>query len=188
MKLRLGHARGSITVEMAFALPVFLMAVYLVVECARGLYILNTLAEASRRALRGAVVANFSDPAALERVRKRAVFDTPRGELPFGAPFGASNLQVSYLSADGVTAASPMPVCPEANHAACTADPASSGCIRYVRIRVCQPDEVSTCTPVQYQPLFNVPGPFRNIDLPQFETLAPVESLGRSPGALSTCP
>jgi hypothetical protein len=180
--------RGSIAVELAIALPMFLGGVYLVVETSHALYVLNTLSEVSRRAIRAAVVSNYADLTALQAVRARAVFNTPNGEVLFAAPFTADNIQISYLAADGVSVVNPLPACPEANHSTCLADPNGAGCIRFVRVRICQPGEVNTCTPVQYQPLLNVDGGVLNWPLPKFESVAPVESLGLAPGLSTHCP
>jgi hypothetical protein len=133
-------------------------------------------------------MANFADPTAIAQLKRSAMFGTPTGALPYGAPFSADNIQVSYLAADGETPVSPMPACPEQNQAACLANPNGAGCIRFVRVRMCQPGETTSCTAVTYQPLVDMGGFFQGLPLPLFTSVAPVESLGLAPGTVSTCP
>jgi hypothetical protein len=178
------RVRGMVTVEFALTLPVFLGALFIVVEAARALYIVNTMAEVSRRVARMAAVTDFNQATTLQQIRTRALFD--KSDLPYGAPININHIQLSYLAADGATAVA-TPACPEVNRAACIADPNGSSCIRFVRVRFCQPGGGATCDPVEYQPLFDVGTLFKGIPLPRFESITPVESLGYVPGATSTC-
>lgn len=182
------NQRGTATVEFALALPIFIITLFVVVETARALYMVNTLAEASRRAVRAAAVVNFSDPAAIGQLKQRAMFDTPNGKLPFGDPVTTDSIQLSYLSSDGITPASPAPACPEQNLATCMANPNGPACIRYVRVRICQAGVSASCERITYQPLVDVGGFFGGIPLPNFEIVTPAGSLGLAPGAVSTCP
>ena len=177
--------RGSVSVELALALPVFLGMLLIMFESARALYLLNTLAEASRRAARAVATTDFNLAPSLDQIRERALFGKP--VLPLGAPISTAHIQISYLAADRATPVSPVPACPEANLAACTANPNASNCVRFVRVRICQPGGGASCDPVPFEPLLGAGGLIPAVSLPRFETIAPVESLGHQSGAASSC-
>lgn len=180
--------RGIFTVEFSLVAGIFFVVMFGVIEVARALYMWNTLQEVTRRAGRAAAATNFSSTDDLAQLRKDAVFSSAAGVLPVAAPITWEHVVVDYLSlednGDGSmtkkaipTAA--LPGCPARNRLNCTSDSNGSNCIRYVRVRICQPG--TACTPVPYVPLLpliNMP-----MNLPISTTIERSQSLGYSPGA-----
>ncbi len=181
----LSKQRGVFAIEFSVIVGIFLFAVFTIMEVARALYIANSLQEVTRRAARAAAVTDFSDAAAVDALRRAALFDGAGGKLPLGAPVTAGHLKVDYLSLQntggGMTQV-PIPsaalTCPARNRLVCTADSGDPNCIRFVRVRVCQPN--TNCTPVPYESV----GSIANfpITLPVSTTIVRAESLGYAPG------
>ncbi|MGI9264124.1 MAG: TadE/TadG family type IV pilus assembly protein [Gammaproteobacteria bacterium] len=90
----LKRQRGTTTVEFAIVGLVAILLLFGVIEIARAMFTLNTLTEATRRAVRVAVVCPINDPAII----RAATF----GDWT-GAPLNlnASNFSVEYLNAAG---------------------------------------------------------------------------------------
>jgi hypothetical protein len=158
------------------------------VEIARAMYICNTLQEVTRRAAALAATTDFTDSTAMQHVREWAVLRNSPGGLLFAQPVTDGHVKIDYMSVkkSGTSltmepiATGSLPSSPAANYVNCLKDPYGSDCIRLVRVRVCQPDGSSTCTPVPYQTLASlVPFVF---NLPQSTTVVNAESLGMSPG------
>ena len=184
--------RGAMVAEFAFSVVVFFTAMFIVMELARGLYLWNTLLEATGRATYAAAVSDFSDPAIMDSVRQRALLRDSPGGLVLGAPVTDSHIRIDYLSlargADGSLTMTPiptasMPACPARARLNCAANPNGGDCIRFVRARLCAPG--AGCGPVQYQPL--LPLITLNLPLPVSTSIARAESLGFAPGS-ALCP
>jgi hypothetical protein len=182
---RLVRQRGTAIVEMALALPLFLLVVLGTMEMARMMYLWNTLQEVSRRAARAAAVTDFSDSAAMQQLRWRALFRSGEAPLPLASQVGPAQLRIEYLSLDAAGVMQPVPLlpaCPAANVQNCARDPNGSNCIRFVRVRVCSSDD---CSPLPYEPMVPlVPVP---ATLPASTTVLRAESLGYEPGT-APCP
>lgn len=186
--------RGTYTVELAVILLLLLTILFGIVEIARIIYIYNTLQDATRRAAFGASVTDYRQQPALSLVRQQAIFRESPGELLLGAPVTDSHLRIDYLALarhpDNIFAMAPiataqLPSCPARNRVTCTADPNDARCIRFVRVRVCDPSDAAGCKPVYYQSLF---GLFpRTARLPTSTTIVPAATLGYVPGA-PPCP
>ncbi|MYN25467.1 TadE/TadG family type IV pilus assembly protein [Duganella levis] len=185
--------RGATAAEFALCVPVFLGALFFVIEMARALYLLHTLQEATRRAAAAAAVSDFSDPAVMAQIRQAAVLrDTP-GPLVLGTPITDSHIRIDYLSltraANGSMSltempAASLPACPARARIQCAANPYGASCIRFVRVRVCAPGSPD-CGQVNYEPLF--PLTVLSFPLPQAITIAKAEALGFQPGS-TLCP
>jgi Flp pilus assembly protein TadG len=177
--------RGAFAVEFGLVFMVFLIMVLGIIEVSRALYMWNTLQEVTRRAARAASTTDFSDQAAINQLRRAATF-SDSGNLPLGAPVTDKHLIVDYLSLQnnaGVTTAVPipaanMPACPARNRLTCTANANSPSCIRFVRVRVCEPG--TDCSQVPYKMM--VPLLDLSIGLPTSTTIMRAESLGYTPG------
>jgi Flp pilus assembly protein TadG len=178
------HQRGGAAVEFALLAVIFFTFVFGVLEIARAIYMFNILQEVTRRAGTLAANSNF-DEDTLDTIRSQALFSDRNGNLLFGAPITPDHLKIDYFSVsrDGATGAvtpqpiSSMPTSPAQNYANCVSSPYDSGCIRLVRVRVCQPDDGGDCTPVPYQmqfPLIDLSG----LILPRSETIVPANTLG----------
>ncbi|CAN7664567.1 pilus assembly protein [Pseudoduganella sp. LjRoot289] len=189
MKTERARNTGSVVVELAMTLPFFLLFMYGVLECARLMYLWNTLQDSARVAARAAAIADFSDPAAQAALRKRALFRDTAGALPLGEPIDGSYLRIEYLWQDAAGALSPipaasMPASPAQNLFNCTQDPNSAGCIRFVRASICQPAQQDRCAPVPVQPLLPLaPLDWAGLALPTSTSLARAEALGYRAGA-----
>ncbi|MFC5478255.1 TadE/TadG family type IV pilus assembly protein [Massilia suwonensis] len=178
--------RGGAAVEFALVVIILLTLIIGIMELARAMYICNTLQEVTRRAAALAANTDFSDAAAMQRVRERAIFRTAPGFLTFAAPVTDAHINIDYLAVtpDGASlTASPipkgsLPANPARNQEVCTGNPNDAACIRLVRVRICMPG--GGCDPVLYQSiasLVRIPFP-----LPQSTTIVTAETLGRPAG------
>lgn len=180
---------GAILLEMALMLPLFLLLMYGMLECARLMYLWNTLQEAARVAARGAAIADFSDPAAQAALRRRALFAGADGLLPLGAAIDTSYLRIEYLSQNAAgamlpIAAAAMPANPAQNLYRCARDPNAGDCIRFVRASMCRPAVQGSCERVPFQPLLPlVPLDWSGLAFPPSASVARAEALGYRAGA-----
>jgi len=169
-------------VEFALLVLFFLALIFGVLEMARLVYLFNTLQEVTRRAASIAASSAF-DQDTQDSIRRRALFADSNGNLVLGRPITFEHLQLEYLSLSrtgtGSLAMQPitaMPADPVQNRLNCLANPYADNCIRFVRVRVCQPDAAG-CTPVPYEmlfPLVNLTG----LVLPRSTTTAPAQTMG----------
>jgi Flp pilus assembly protein TadG len=181
--------RGVAAVEFALVmLPLFLV-LFGVIEIARAMYICNTLQEVTRRAAALAANADFSSTTAMQKVREQAVFRDSPGFLVFAEPITEAHVKIEYMwiERSGTTLtktvipAGALPASPAANYAKCLTNPYCEGCIRLVRVRVCEPTNDANCTPVTYQSLTSlVRLPFH---LPFSTTIVNAETLGVPAGS-----
>lgn len=179
--------RGGAAVEFALVVMVFLTLIFGAMELGRAMYICNTLQDVTRRAAAMAANTDFSDSAAMQRVRERAVFRTSPGFLIFARPVTDANIKIDYLAvtanaASLVTSPIPqgsLPADPARNQEVCTGNPNDAGCIRLVRVRICLPGG-GDCDPVPYQAMVSlIPMQFT---LPWSTTIVTAETLGRAAG------
>jgi len=110
----LRRQRGTTTVEFAIVGLVAVLLLFGVIEIARAMFTLNTLTEATRRAVRVAVVCPINDPAII----RAATFGDWTGQP---LDLDASNFSVEYLNAAGNVIGNPA---------------GSFIQIRYVRVRI----------------------------------------------------
>ena len=141
-------------------------------------------AEVTRQAARGATVSDFSNAATMDALRWRAVFRNGPGRLPGAPELSDAAVRIDYLNA----ALTPVDIgasCPARNVLNCASDPGGSACIRFVRVRLCQPAVGGSCQPLVYRPLAGVlsvlPGGFA-LELPTAAVVMPAETLGFRPG------
>lgn len=189
--------RGATSVEFALLLPLFCFFFYLGVEMARATFLINTVYAVTERAARLAAVTDFADPAAMQRVRQRAVFRDGPGALMLGGDISDAYVKIDYLSLGAGGARAPLsqlPPCPKINQVNCLDDPHGAACIRFVRARLCLPGGDGDCAAVPYQPLLPLlAGLFGDgaaaVGMGSATTLLPAASLGYRPGAASPgCP
>ena len=188
------RSAGAYLVEYALLLVGFVVLVLGVVEVARIVYLFNTLQEVTRRGAQEAAVTDFHDSYAMNALRQRAVLRSSPGTLRFGDPVSDRHVAIDYLAllrgADGSLTPTPiagarLPSCPSKNRHICTSDPNDASCIRFVRVRICEPGSGSACTPVAYKAvagLFNLP-----LDMPRATTIVAAETLGYVAGS-PLCP
>lgn len=185
-----GHGRGSAAVELALALPLFLLFVFGLLECCRAAYLWNTLQEVTRRAARAAAIADFSDAAAMARLRQDAVLRAGAGPLPWGGAIDASYVRIDYLWQDAVggalTPLAALPDGPASNVVNCTDDAHGASCIRFVRARLCLPEAGAAngapCLPVPYRAMVPLTDGLLALTLPGAATVQRAEALGYRPG------
>lgn len=191
---------GAFTVEFALLSMIFLTVLFAVLEVARVVYLFNTLQEVTRRAAHGASGTDYRIENSMDAIRWNAVFNTAPGELVFGKPVTDSHIRIDYLglqrASDGTLSLTPplvkdvdLPRCPSRNYFNCAHDQNSTNgplsCIRFVRVRICEPANTSTCDPVKYVPL--VPFIPLSLTLPISTTIVKAGTLGYVPGA-TLCP
>lgn len=190
---RFGPAKrqaGAAALEFGLIAIVFFMFLFGVLEFARAMYLFNTLQEVTRRAAAVAVNANF-DQDTLRDVRATAFFSDRNGNLILGEFITPAHLKIEHLSLsrDSTTGTltlqpiSSMPSNPATNRLNCLANPYGASCIRFVRVQVCQPDALASCTPVPYRSLFPLVN-LSDLKLPRATTIAPAESLGYTLGSM----
>ncbi len=180
------RARGSVTVELALLLGIFLLFMLGTVEVARALYLLNTMQEVTRHVARGAAVTDFSRPEALAALRRTALFRDGFGDgpLPLVPNLGPDQVRIEYLTS-AMVPVSPVPGCPQQNVRNCTLDPEGAGCIRFVRASICA-GPAGGCDALPYQPLTGIVPGLAGFALPLSSTVQKAESLGYRPG-LNAC-
>lgn len=191
--MRLSHRKqqGVAAVEFSIVAIVFFMLFFGIVELARAMYIINTLQEVTRRAAAFATNADFSNDIDMQRVRERAIFRDSPGFLLFAEPVSDRNVVIDYMwiRKDGTTMtmmpipSGSLPASPAANFANCLGDAYSQGCIRLVRVRVCETASAEDCEPVEYQNLVPLI-PF-SFGLPTAKTIVTAETLGMPAGVPS---
>jgi hypothetical protein len=181
---------GATAVEVALLSFVFFLVVFSSLELARLMYVYNTLQEVTRRAAHE--LANTPpaapDSASIVDVRRRAIFQETEDNLVLGSPVTIDHVRVDYQSlvrdpADGTlrrVATSPLPASAAANRQICMADPNNEGCVRFVRVRICEPGDAGTCERVAYEPAF--PMVPLALKLPTSSTVAAAESMGFQAG------
>jgi Flp pilus assembly protein TadG len=139
---------GTTTVEFAIIGSVVMMVLFAVVEVARALFVMNALAEVTRRGARVATVCPVNDPAGV----RTAVFADGAGRSTIVNGLTTGNVVIEYLNEAG--AALPDPT-------------ASFGEIRYVRARI-----------VNFTHQLVIPFVMPSLTMPAFATTVPRESLG----------
>jgi len=183
---RLSAQHGTTAVEFAMTAMVFVIFIFGLIELSRALYLWNTMAEVTRRAARGAAITNFSDSAAMDLVRRKALFRSTAGGLPMGGVITDAYLAISYLRSN--LAPATVPDCPAQNVINCAADPDGASCIRFVKVQLCVPGGAG-CTRVPYTSMLALDSLFSgSFHFPTFATVTPAGSLGYRPGATNVCP
>lgn len=176
--------RGILSVDCALGLMIVLQLTFLLLEMARALCVWNMVPEVTRYAARMAAITDFSCAAALQAVRRKAIFHQrdSDAELLLSGGVTQDHVLIDYLWQDSSGAlqalgAGALPAGPAQNRANCMANPASSGCIQFVRARICSP---VGCEPVPYLPM--LPWlPLPAITVPMAATVVRAESLGYRP-------
>lgn len=185
--------QGVAAVEFSFVAIVFFLLFFGMVEVSRAMYIINTLQEVTRRAAAFATNTDFSNADAMQAVRQRAIFRDSPGFLLFAQPVTDAHIVIDYMwiqRSGGAMTMVPipsgsLPASPAANFANCLGNPYSEGCIRLVRVRVCQTASANDCDPVGYQNLVSLV-PF-SFGLPVSMTIVTAETLGMPAGVPCEC-
>ncbi|WP_035374560.1 TadE family protein [Pseudoduganella violaceinigra] len=186
MTVRASRRRGLASVEFAIVCLVVMPFLFATIEYGRLVFLWNAVPEVTRRAARAAAAADFSNPAALQALRRAALFRSDDGPLPLAPNVGSANLRIEYLWQDAAGALAPLPLlpaCPLANRVNCARDPHGAACISFVRVRLC--GSGAGCPALAYEALLPmVPVPDA---LPAASALVAAESLGYAPGQ-APCP
>jgi TadE-like protein len=189
---------GVFAVEFAMLAVIFFIFLFAMLEVARAVYLWNMVHEVTRRAARGAAVADFSNAAALQAVREQAILRVGPGRLPLGGGISDAYVRIDYLSQGSGSTPLPLPVsvlpgCPQRNRINCLNDPHGASCIRFVRARLCVPGGgAGQCERVPYRPILPMldmmfPSGAQAVRLPSGATMAVAESLGYHENA-AFCP
>lgn len=150
--------RGTTTVEFAIVGTVLMVVMFAVIEFSRALFVINTLAEATRRGARMAAVCPVGDP----KPAQVAVFANGGSSSSIVAGLTTANVQVQYLDISGAVVASPGTT-------------AGFNSIRYVRVNI-----------VGFIQTLLIPLHLTAVPLSGFSTTLPRESLGVYPSVGST--
>jgi hypothetical protein len=184
--------RGVAALEFALVAIIFFTLFFGIVELSRAMYICNTLQEVTRRAAAMAANTDFSDAAAMQQVRNRAIFRDSPGTLLLGDPVTDQHIKIDYLQIPSgasipVSMSGALPASPQENRVNCAINSSAANCIALVRVRVCAPGGASgDCNPVAYRTMVSLIA--LAFPLPPSTTIARVESLGLVPGTPCPCP
>lgn len=178
-------ARQRSTAATVLAALAFCVLALVILEVARMVFLWNALSESTRRVARAAAVTDYASAASAPSITAAALFNN-NGAMPLDDAITRDNLRVEYLTA-GLTPAL-LPACPPQNIVNCRADPAAANCVRFVRVRLCQPGAGSVCAPLAYTPLL-VPRALlpATLALPTFSTVRPAGTLGYLAGQADSC-
>lgn len=173
---------GTTAVEFSLSVMVFLLFIFGIIEMARVVYLTNTVQEVTRSAAYAAAKTNFADSDALDNIRQRAVFRTSSGYLLLAEPITDKHVRIDYMalvrvgSQQVLTPVTTLPATPMSNRSTCIANPNDANCVRFVRVRICQPGAPDVCDPVPYTAL--VPLIPLTFNAPTATTIVTAESLG----------
>jgi hypothetical protein len=192
--MRSRYHGGAYVVEFALIIPLFLLAIFGVLEVSRAIYLFNTLEDVTRHVADLAANTNFADENAKDAIRQTSIFRTSPGALILGSPITDAHIRIDYLAAvragdNSMTLteipAGSLPACPTRNRIICLNNPNDPSCIRFVRVRMCDPSDTSECTGITYKTI--VPLVDLALTIPPMMTITPAETLGFTPG-MATCP
>lgn len=176
--------RGVAAVEFALVAIPFFLLMFGAMEFGRLLYLWNTVQEVTRNAARRAVVTDFNNTAAIEAIKRLAVFRTTDGPLPAASEITNAKVNISYLNALGGVA-SPLPLSPGDNIAACLDATRAGSCIKFVEVSVCSGNPCAAISFVPMISLFSRSGPnstdLTGLRIPLSTVRMPAESLGFQP-------
>ena len=185
---RFGPQQGATVVEFALIVSVFLMFIFLILEIARLMFLYNTLQVVTRRAASGSAVSDFSKSADMDLLRQRAIFRTTPGSLVLMPELTDNAVRIDYLSlsrgSDGTLTMQSVgggsaPSSPGENRKNCKNGMYAANCLRFVRVRICDPSDTGSCTPIKFSPLFSMISTATH--LPVATTITPLQSLGATP-------
>lgn len=179
---------GATIVEFSLVISLFLTFIFAVIELARLMFLYNTLPDVTRRAATATAATDFTKAAEIDTLRQRAIFRNSSGSLVLMTELTDQAVRIDYLSvskaSDGTLSMLPisggaLPASPRENRATCLADPYATNCIRFVRVRICDPADTAICQAIKFRTLTTL-AQF-SIDLPIATTIAQAQSLGMVP-------
>jgi hypothetical protein len=186
---------GTTAVEFSLLALIFFTFVFGIFEFTRILFVYNTLQEVTRRAASSAANIYPLDDTALNQARQAAVFRDSPGQLALAPPVTDQYVRIDYLgltrASDGSLSMTPisqssLPSCAAVLRQICMDNPNAANCVRFVRVRICDPAHTDVCSFVTsglVMPLVPLPVP-----LPKATTITPVESLGYRQGTMPCAP
>lgn len=173
------------TAAAVLAALAFCALALVIVEAARMIFLWHALSESTRRVARAAAITDYASAASAPSIAAAALFNNS-GAMPLDEAITRDNVRVEYLTAGLAPAL--LPACPPQNLANCRADPAAANCVRFVRVRLCQPGAGAVCAPLAYAPLL-APGWLLPpaLALPTFAAVRPAGTLGYVAGQSDSC-
>jgi Flp pilus assembly protein TadG len=154
--------RGAAAVEFAIVCLLLFTILFAILEFGRMMYVYNTMQEVTRRGAREAVVRWVNEEATIKSL---AFFGG--AAIPAGAEVTTEDMTIEYLNEAG-NAATPRPLSPGANLAACGNITLVDSCIFSVRVSI---------VGVSYSPMVGLFS-FLGINLPPATVTMQAESLG----------
>lgn len=177
--------RGSMAIEFGLVLIVFLAFIFGIMELGRLMFLFNTLEDATRRAAIAAAATDLGQAASLDTIRQKAIFRSSPGGLVLMPELTEQAIRIDYLSlaraSDGAltmhsTSAGSLPANSLENRRNCAIDPYAMNCVRFVRVRVCDPKSTSDCEPMIFRTLTSIL-PF-SVPLPIATSVAQAQTMG----------
>lgn len=149
---------GHTAVEFALIAIAFFTIIFGIIELARMIFIFNAVQDVTRRAATAAASTSFSDVAKLSKVRQNAIYRTSSGSLPLSPEITDAAVRIDYLWINRSSAyeltlqetGAALPASMADNRLNCRADPYSSACVRFVRVRICDPASAQACKAVNF--------------------------------------
>jgi hypothetical protein len=158
--------QGTTAVEFALVAMLLFVVILGGMEFGRMFFVFNTVQEVTRKAAREAVVRWTDQQTTVKRL---ALFGGTA--LPAGGELTDAYLTIEYTNTPTGPDISPRPIDAATNIQQCMAG--ASDCIRYVRVKVSNPDG----TPLSYRPVWDFHG-FFDVPIPMSTVVMPAESLG----------
>ena len=112
MTIKPARRRGSATVEFGLMCVVFMPLLFAMFEYGRVLFLWNTLPEVTQRAARAAAITDFSNPAAMQALRRAALFRADDGALPLAPNVSSAAIRIEYLWQNAAGELAPVPLLP----------------------------------------------------------------------------
>ncbi len=163
--------RGHALVEFGFVGLYFFIALFMLVEVTRAVYVWSMLSSVTRMVARAAIVTIPTEAALKPAKVKAIVAGLDDKSTVFGTDITIDTIRVKYLGFDLNEV--PVPASGNANITACKANPQGASCARFVQVQMCQAG--TDCDRLEYIPFV----PFlTTITVPTFVTILPVQSLG----------
>ncbi len=169
--------RGTTTIEFAASLLAFIIALFVMLDVCRALFMWNALAGVTRTVARTAIV-NAPFGAAVDSARSTAILAVNGSSSYLGSEVTTDAIQVKYLNL-AFNAVAATSANSSTNRTTCHNNPAADDCIRFVQVQICKPN-TSPCAPLTFTPLLPLFGPISIV--PTFVTILPAQGLGCTPG------
>ena len=143
----LRRPHGYAAVEFSAGLMVFVLALFAMFDSWRALYTWNTLSAATRSVARTAIVSAING-SAIDAAKVKAILAVDGKSTSLGPDVEVGAIEVQYLNL-ALTQVASLPASGNANVTTCSANPSAANCVRFVQVRMCQPNS-NGCAPLTF--------------------------------------